>query len=135
MAVLYTPDGVAVRSLQTTDLAITATGAANAAVTLTIPAPGVGLYHYLTGLEVVRVATAALAGSAVLTITTTNLPGSLAWSAGNAMAAGGTARDVALTLESPLRSAAPNVATTIVCPAPGAGVSWRINALYFVAAL
>jgi hypothetical protein len=114
-------------------LSATVTAAANTAATLTLAAPGAGLRHYLTGLEITRNATAALAGTATLVITTTNLPGSLAWSVGNAMVAGGTQIDVSRDFAQPLQSSAQNTATTIVCPAPGAAVLWRINAYYYLA--
>ena len=114
-------------------LSATATGAAAAGVTLTIASPGAGLRHYITGIEITRNATAALAGTATLVVTTTNLPGSLAWSVGNAMAAGGTQIDVNREFVHPLQSSAQATATTIVAPAPGAAVLWRINAYYYVA--
>jgi hypothetical protein len=114
-------------------LSASATGAAAAAVTLTLAAPGAGLRHYITGIEITRNATAALAGTATLVVTTTNLPGTLAWSVGNAMAAGGTQIDVARDFPNPLQSVAQNTATTIVAPVPGAAVLWRINAYYYVA--
>jgi hypothetical protein len=114
-------------------LAATTTAAANTATTLTIASPGAGLRHYLTGIEITRNATAALAGTATLVITTTNLPGSLAWSVGNAMAAGGTQIDVQRDFSQPLQSSTQSTATTIVCPAAGAAVLWRINAYYYVA--
>jgi len=111
---------------------ISATGAANAAVTLTIPAPAAGLFNYITSIDITRNATAALAGTATLVITTTNLPGSLAWSVGNAMAAGGTQIDVNKDFTQPLKSTTAATATTIVAPIPGAAVLWRINANYYV---
>jgi hypothetical protein len=115
------------------NLAITAVGAANAAVTATLP--GVtGLFHYITNITLMRAATAALAGSAVLTHTTSNLPGSLAWSVGNAMVAGGTQIDLNLSPVTPLRSSAAGTATTITMPAPGAAVLNRINVTYYVGA-
>jgi hypothetical protein len=114
-------------------LTATATGAAAAAVTLTIAAPGVGLRHYITGIEITRTATAALAGTATLVITTTNIPGALAWSVGNAMNAGGTQIDVDRDFSYPVMTTAQNTATTIVAPAPGAAVLWRITAYYYVA--
>jgi hypothetical protein len=114
-------------------LAGTVTAAANTAATLTLAAPGAGLRHYITGIEITRNATAALAGTATLVITTTNLPGTLAWSVGNAMAAGGTQIDVNRDFTQPLQSSAQNTATTIVAPAPGAAVLWRINAYYYLA--
>lgn len=115
-------------------LSVTNTAAANSGVTLTIPAAGTGLFHYITCIEITRNATAALAGTATLVITTTNLPGSLAWSVGNAMSAGGTQIDVRMNMSSPLKSSAANTATTIVCPVPGAAVLWRATAFYYVGA-
>ncbi len=120
--------------LEVSTLAVTNTAAANTGVTLTLPAAGSGLFHYITHIHISRNATAALAGTATLVITTTNLPGSLAWSVGNAMVAGGTQNDVVLALTSPLKSSAANTATTIVAPAPGAAVLWRLNAFYYTAA-
>jgi len=114
-------------------LAVTATGAAAAGVTLTIPA-ATGLYHYITSIEITRNATAALAGTATLVITTTNLPGSLAWSVGNAMAAGGTQIDVNKDYTSPIKSSVAGAASTIVMPVPGAAVLWRANVCYYVGA-
>lgn len=115
-------------------LAVTFTAAANTGGTLTIPAAGAGLFHYITSLEITRNATAALAGTATLVITSTNLPGSLAWSVGNAMIAGGTEHDVLLTPTTPLKSLLANTATTIVVPAPGAAVLWRVNVTYYIGA-
>jgi len=113
-------------------LAVTVTAAAASGATLTIPAGGAGLYHYITSIEITRNATAALAGTATLVITTTNLPGSLAWSVGNAMAAGGTQIDVSRDFANPLKSSVANTNTTIVMPAPGAAVLWRANAYYYL---
>ena len=114
-------------------LSATVTAAANTAATLTIASPGTGLRNYITGIEITRNATAALAGTATLVITTTNLPGSLAWSVGNAMLAGGTQIDVSRDFTQPVQSLAQATATTIVMPAPGAAVLWRCNAYYYVA--
>lgn len=63
---------------------------ANTAGTLTLAAPGVGLFHYITRIEVTRINSTATAvtGTTTLSITTTNLTGSLAWTTGNAIAAG-----------------------------------------------
>lgn len=115
-------------------LAVTVTAAANTGATITIPAAGAGLFHYITNIEITRNATAALAGTATLVITTTNLPGSLAWSVGNAMAAGGTQIDVNKSLASPIKSSVANTNTTIVMPVPGAAVLWRANVHYYVGA-
>lgn len=120
-------------SADNSPLAITATGATNAAVTLTIPAAA-NLFHYIDRIEIYRVATAALAGTAALVVTTTNLPGSVAWSFGNAMAAGGTSNDYSTTLATPLKSSTANTDTTIVMPAPGPNVLWRANVFYHTGA-
>lgn len=115
-------------------LAVTVTAAANTGATLTLPAGGAGLFHYITALEITRNATAALAGTATLVITSTNLPGSLAWSVGNAMNAGGTQVDVDRDFSAPLKSSVANTASTIVMPVPGAAVLWRANVYYFLGA-
>jgi hypothetical protein len=113
-------------------LAQTALSAANTAVTATLPAVA-GQFHYITGVYVTRTCTAALTGSAALAITTTNLPGSLAFTAGNACAVGSTNNDVVLHLSFPLKSSAVNTATTVVCPAAGAAVVCRVTVFYFAA--
>ena len=114
-------------------LAVTATAAADTGFTLTLPAAGAGLFHYITAIEIMRASTAALAGTAVLLVTTTNLPGSPVWSVGNAMAAGGTQRDEDFSPTTPLKSSVANTATTFVFPAPGAAVLWRANVTYYTA--
>lgn len=114
-------------------LHVTAVSAANTLLTLTIPGV-LGLFHYITYLNCRRNATAALAGTGTLTITTTNLPGNPAWSSGNAMIAGGTEEDIDMQPSSPLRAAASNANTTITMPAAGAAVLNRINVSYFLGA-
>lgn len=105
-------------------------GAANASATLTIPSGGSGKYIYITHLRIVRVATGALAGTAALNISTTNL-GGRTWTVGNAMAAGGTQIDMDADFTTPLRGAVSNTACTIVMPAAGANVSWFAAADYY----
>jgi hypothetical protein len=114
--------------------AVTILGAANTGATLTLPAPGVGLYHYITSLEIVRAATAAVVGTALLAYTTTNLSGAIQWSAGNAIAVGQSIIDLSRDFSAPLKSTTANTATTVVAPAAGAGVQVRMNATYFVGA-
>lgn len=115
-----------------TTLWVTATAAANTAATATLPAAGAGLFHYITSLRIARNATAALAGSATIIHTTTNLPGSPAWSVGNAMTAGGTQVDLDQAFPYPLRSSVANTATTIVVAAGGLAVLGRVNVGYYV---
>lgn len=116
------------------NLHITATGAANATATATLPAAGVGMFHYITHIHLMRNATAAVAGTATLIHTSTNLPGNTAWSVGNAMAAGGTQEDLNYSPTTPLKSSVANTNTTIVMAAGGAGVLNRINVSYYIGA-
>jgi len=113
-------------------LHVTVTAAANTAATITLPAAGVGLFHYITYLNCRRNATAILAGTATLIITSTNLPGGPAWSNGNAMIAGGTVEDINMQPTVPLKSLVANTATTIVMPAAGLAVLNRGNCSYYV---
>jgi hypothetical protein len=115
-------------------LHVTVTAAAAAAATITLPAAGAGMFHYITYLECKRNATAALAGTATLIVTSTNLPGTPAWSNGNAMVAGGDHVDVFINGSNPLKSLVANTATTIVMPAAGAAVLNRGNCSYYVGA-
>jgi hypothetical protein len=114
---------------------VTATGAAAAAVTATLAAPGAGLRHYLTYLSMTRVngTAAALTASATPVVcTTTNLPGSLAFTRAADALAAGAADHWREDFAYPLMSNAQATATTIVCPAT-TGVIWRVTAGYFVA--
>jgi coenzyme F420-reducing hydrogenase delta subunit len=115
-------------------LHVTATAAANTAVTATLPAAGVGLFHYITHIHITRNSTAILAGTATLIHTTTNLPGSPAWSVGNNMVAGDTKIDVIYEPTTPLKSLLANTATTVVCAAGGLAVLGRVNVSYYVGA-
>lgn len=116
-----------------TPLLVTSVGAAGAAVTLTLPAPGAGLRQYLTLLSIGRFATATLtAGSAPVNITTTGLPGSWAISFPAEAAAQGTLDRWREDFGYPIAAASQNTAVTIVCPAT-TGVIWRVTAGYYVA--
>lgn len=111
----------------------TAVGAAGAAVTLTLASPGAGLRHYLTYISINRFATALLtAGAAPVTVTTTNLPGALAFSFPADAAAQGTLFPLREDFAFPIASSAQGTATTIVCPAT-TGVIWRVTAGFYVA--
>jgi len=116
--------------LRATTLWVTATGTSGAAVTLTLPAAGAGLFHYVTAIDIQLYATAARTGAATpVTVTTTNLPGSPAWHFPTAQAIGAIDRyDVPLA--SPIKSSAANTATTIVCPVATSGL-WRVNVGYY----
>jgi len=113
-------------------LAVTTLSAANTTVTLTLPAAGAGLFHYITSVVVVRSCTTAIVGTALLAYTSTNLPGTLAWSAGNACAVGSTNFDVDTKYLRPVKSSAANTATTIIAPAAGVAGLIRLTAYYHV---
>jgi hypothetical protein len=110
-------------------LGVTAIGAAGAAVTCTLPAAA-NVFHYIQCIEIVKYATAAITGSATpVTVTTTNLPGNIAFTLGTAQAVGTTLVETFPSIDT-LRSAVVNTATTIVCPAT-TSVIWRVNVLYY----
>ncbi len=111
----------------------TTVGTAGAATTLTLASPGAGLRHYLTYLAINRFATALLtAGTAPVTVTTTNIPGALAFSFAAEAAAQGTLDRWREDFAFPLAANAQNTATTIVCPAT-TNVIWRVTAGFYVA--
>lgn len=112
---------------------VTAVGAASAAVTLTLPAPGAGLRQYLTYLSINRFASAVLtAAAAPVTVTTTNLPGTLAFSFPADAALLGSIDRWREDFAFPLAASAQNTAVTIVCPVT-TGVIWRVTGGYYVA--
>lgn len=111
----------------------TTVGTAGAATTLTIAAPGAGLRHYITYLSINRFAAALLTAAATpVSVTTTNLPGSLAFSFAADAAAQGTIDRWREDFAYPIASSAQNTATTIVCPAT-TNVIWRVTAGFYVA--
>jgi hypothetical protein len=121
-----------VDAFDATTLIGTTTGASGAAVTLTLASPGAGLRHYLTYLRISRIATAALTAAATpVIVTTTNLPGSLAFSIQADAALQGTIFAIQEDFAYPIAASAQNTATTIVCPVT-TGVIWRITAGYQV---
>jgi hypothetical protein len=111
-------------------LLVTATGAASAAVTATLPLV-TGLRHIIDFIQVTRSATAALTASATpVVVTTTNLPGTPALTFGSDVAGIGIDKDVRLDFGSTgLAASLLGTATTVVCPVY-TGVIWRINVGY-----
>ena len=110
----------------------TLTAAAGVAVTLTLPAAGVGLRHYIASIVIVRFAAAALTAAAVpVVVTTTNL-NSLAFSMPADAALQGTMDRSIEDFNFPLVSQAQNTATTIAAPLT-ANVIWRLTSTYYVA--
>jgi len=114
-------------------LAVTATGASGAAVTLTLPAAGAGLFQYVTAIQLTLYSAAARTGAAApWVVNTTNFPGAMAWTFTTAGAVG-TAEVRDFTPGTPLRSSVANTATTIVAPVATGGI-WRLMATYFTQA-
>jgi hypothetical protein len=113
-------------------LAVTATAAASTGVTATLPAAGAGLFHYITGIHIAQVSsTTAGAAGAPVVVTTTNLPGSLAFTRPSAVPAGDI-RELVQQFASPLKSSVANTATTIVAPVQ-TNIVWRITVYYYTA--
>jgi len=109
-------------------LAVSTVGVSGAALTATLPAVA-GQFHIITLIEVVLYAANNKSGVATpLTVTTTNLPGSLSWVFPTSLQTGLTA-EKRYTPTIPLKSSVANTATTIVCPATANGL-WQVNVLY-----
>lgn len=107
--------------------------AANAGATITLGNPGADTFHYITQIDIGRVGVATLAGAGQLTITTTNL-GGLEFETGDAILIGERKQDVLVDFGGhPLRSTAAATASTVVLPAPGAGVRWSASIYSFTA--
>lgn len=137
----YSSGSIAQLSLDTTGnlrvkqpvstLAVTATGTAGSAVTLTLPSVA-SQYHYITAIEIVLYTTVARVGSATpVLVTSTNLPGSLVWDFQSVGAIGQSERQFS-SYPSCLKSSSSGTATTIVCPATTSAI-WRVNAIYYTA--
>jgi hypothetical protein len=117
--------------IKAADQSVTVTAAASTAATLTLPAPGAGLFHFITRIIVQRHASALLtAGATPVLVTTTNLPGSRVFSIPADAAAAGSVYSEEVSPSNPLRSSAANTATTIVAPLT-TGVIWRMTADYY----
>lgn len=115
-----------------TALWVTGTAATGVALTVTLPAGGAGLFHVITFLEITVYATAARTGGATpIVVTTTNLPGSPAFTFGTAQAIGATDRQLVQPGPNGIKSSAANTATTIVAPVATTGI-WRINVGYYL---
>lgn len=110
--------------------ALTISQATGIAATLTLPAAQ-DKFHYIARIEIELYATAARTGGATpLLVTTTNIPGSVAFVFETAQAIGTVIRR-SLDFPQPLKSSAPSVATTFVAPVAVTGI-WRITAFYYM---
>lgn len=108
----------------------TATGVVNTAVTLTIPGVA-GVFHLFTRIQVKRFfVTAGLGATTPTIVTTTNMPGSMAFSFGTSGAIGQTIEEL-VQPSSPIKATSAGSNTTIVCPA-GTDTIWRVSACYLL---
>lgn len=116
-------------------LHVTATAAVNTGATATLPAAGFGLFHYITKVELVKLynVVGVAAGAGVI-VTTTNLPGTPAFTTEQlALAAGSVIKVIDWNPYAPLKSSVSNIATTFVAPAQLQTI-WRWNISYYVGA-
>jgi hypothetical protein len=111
-----------------TNLIVGGVAAAATAVTITLPAGGVGAYHYIDAIELtLYTSTARTGGATAITVSSTNLGGyGLTFASAATI---GTTDRYALSTDRPVRSVATNTATTIVLPVV-TGAFWRYNVMY-----
>ena len=113
------------------NLSVTVTGAADTAVTLSVPSAS-GLFHYITQIEIIKYVTAAItANAAPIIVTTTNLPGAMDFNF-RRVGAVADAETAVYNFAAPLQSSAVTTATTIVFPAV-TGVKWVARVTYYTA--
>lgn len=115
------------------NLLATVTATIGLAATLTIGAPGAGLYTYITNIHITKFAGALLIAAATpVLVTTTNINGSPVFSFSAGAEAQGSTQVIDMGYSgNPLRTTTANTATTIVCPAT-TSVIWRVLVSYFV---
>lgn len=113
-------------------LAVTATAAVNTGATCTLPAAGAGLFHYITSIRLTkRYSAVGVASGSGVVVTTTNMPGNLAWDTEQLASPAGTVVTVLAEQPGwPIRSAVANTATTFVAPAQLQTV-WRWAVTYY----
>lgn len=106
------------------------TAATGVIATATLPAV-TGLRHYIDRISVLRSLTAAqTAGAAPTVVTTTNIPGALAFSFGVDAGAQGADKELVFDFGGAgMATTALTTATTVVAPAT-TGVIWRVNVAY-----
>jgi len=129
MSVIYDSEGNE-QTIRLSNLAVTATGAVNAGVTLTLPLVA-GKFHYINHIEIVKYYSVVGVAGAPVVVTTTNLPGSVAFTFDQSLSPAGTCSVRQLSPCSSIRSLAVGVNTTIVCPAQLQTI-WRVTVFYSV---
>jgi hypothetical protein len=106
-------------------------GAAGASTTLTLPAPGIGLFQYISRYQIQRIVSAGplVAAAAPLLVTTTNLVGARTERLPANADATGIIADRTFEGSKPIRAISANTAVTFVMPAI-TGVIWFASAEY-----
>jgi hypothetical protein len=125
--------GLAVNAVMpVSDQCVSVTGAAAAAVTATLPAPGANLRQYITRIQIVKFASALLvAGATPVLVTTTGIPATPTFSFDAAADVAGSAVEMDIDFPTnPIEASADNAACTIVCPAT-TSIIWRVNVWYY----
>ncbi len=112
------------------DLGVSATGAAAAAVTATLPAV-VGEFIFISEIQIVKYySTAGSASATPVLVTTTNLPGSPVFTFDQSVKTLGETSVQVLRPATPIKASAVGTAVTVVCPAQ-ADTLWRVNVKYY----
>jgi hypothetical protein len=106
-------------------------GTAGSAVTLTLPAPGPGLFHYVSRLQVQRAVSAGplTPAASPLIVSTSNLVGSRTLRLPANADPTGTIAEQIVAGSKPIRAVNANTVTTVICPAT-TGVQWIVNAAW-----
>ena len=117
-----------------TTASVTTTAASGAALTLSVPTPGIGLFHYITKIVINKYCAATLtAGAAPIIVNTTNIATTPSIDFKTLGSIGDSERIELDFTGNPLKSTTANTATTIVCPVV-AGVLWKVSVFYYVGA-
>lgn len=117
---------------QVADQCVTATAASGTGATATLPAPGANLRQYITKIQIIRFAVAALTAAATpVLVTTTNIPGTPTFSIDASAAAQGTTDKTDLDFSgAPIEASVDNTNTTVVAPGT-TNVIWRVTVWYY----
>ena len=115
-------------------LSFTATAAVSTGVTATVPASGLGLFHYITRIRISKYVGATLTATATPSIvTSTNTPTTPSFDFKTLGALGDSeVMDIDFT-GNPLKSSAANTATVFTAPAL-TGAIWKITVFYYAGA-
>lgn len=115
-------------------LGVTVTSTGGTGATLTLPAPGVGMYQYIDWVKFEMFAVALVtAGSSPISVPSTNLPGNMVHSFRNDAMPQGTLTEKLIMGNMPIRASTANTAVTFTCPAT-TNILWRAMASYRISA-